>query len=153
MVQKVSFRPSVSNNNQPAIEQNTFVPFDSGDRMLTLSNFITHHLPEGYRDIGESLTISGVRLNVGGQFIEFDFVAGPNYRSRPDPVSGNKIFKLENLRCSRMALVDDGAYPVNFLISLVYNSENGQLMAMGTIVNNRTDKSIAVDKIYVSYKE
>jgi len=153
MVQRVAFRPTDTNNDTPAIEQNTFVPFDTGARILTLSNFVTHHQAEGYRGIGESLTISGVRLNIGGQCKEFEFIAGPNYRVKADPVGGNKIFKIEDLRCSRMALVDDGAYPVNFLINAVYNSENGQLMVMGTVINNRTDKPISVDKIYVSYKE
>jgi len=153
MVQKVSVRPSVTNNNQPAIEQNTFVPFDSGERLLTVSNFVTHHQPEGYRGIGESLIVSGVRLNVGGQCKDFEFMNGPNYRFKLDPAGENKIFKIEDLRCSRLALVDDGGYPVNFVINAVYNSENGQLMVMGTVVNNRTDKAISVDKIYISYKE
>lgn len=151
MSQKISVVRTTTGSENATLD--SFTPFDTGVRLLELGNFQTHEQPDGYRDIGESLSLVGIRVFVGSERKTIDFKAMDLYKFKVDPSSDNRIFKVENFQGSRMAITVDGAYPVRFQIDAVYNKETGKLMVMAIVVNNNSDKSISIDKIILSYKE
>lgn len=151
MSQKISMVRSGAASDTATLD--SFTPFDTGIRLLELGNFQTHEQPEGYRDIGHTLRIAGIRFIVGSERKVIDFAETDRYRFVEDIASNGKVFKVEALHGSRMAITNDGCYPLHFQLDAVYNKENGKLVVMGIVINNNTDKSISIDKVIVSYNE
>lgn len=151
----MSQKISVVRNNAGSdfVTLDSFTPFDTGVRLLELGNFQTHVQPDGYRDIGESLRIVGIKVQIGDTLKTIDFKTIDLYQFVVDPTSNNQVFKVEGLLGSRMAITNDGCYPFHYQLDAVYNKDNGKLMVMGIVVNNKTDKSITIDKVILSYKE
>lgn len=151
MSQKISVVRNSDKNEFVTLD--SFTPFDTGVRLLELGNFQTHEQPDGYRDIGESLRIAGIKVLIGEHRKTIDFETTLRYQFVVDPSSNNKVFKVECLLGHRMGITNDGCYPFQFQLDAVYNKENGKLMVMGIVLNNKSDKTITIDKVIISYKE